>query len=275
MVEGEPQEVLAAAQAAADAPDGIGTIASYATEVALSATGTWKSPGLSSARANAVVTAPEHRMPLLFIEADNCHEDAVTIAAKFDRHLRFYQCTVKDTAGGEALSSTRWEFGADLDRDPLLPILPVFSELGARSPRTQMRNIAALTRHHWEGQVDHEGAFHTYGGKIPIVATQLDAAARTRTPRQGVLAVRQKAPGRPVERGQQPSPRLSTLRQRVHAERERQVQEKQQAALEAVRREEGRPSCVQCGEKLTDDSWHATVAFPEPDHHWRAGLCEP
>ncbi|MFF1399454.1 hypothetical protein ACFVZD_37360 [Streptomyces sp. NPDC058287] len=53
------------------------------------------------------------------------------------------------------------------------------------------------------------------------------------------------------------------------------MQEKQQAALEAVRREEGRPSCVQRGEKLTDDRWHATEAFPEPDHHWRAGLCEP
>ncbi|MFF1399453.1 hypothetical protein ACFVZD_37355 [Streptomyces sp. NPDC058287] len=50
----------------------------------------------------------------------------------------------------------------------------MFNELGARSPRTQMRNIAALTRHHWEGQVDHEGAFRAYGGKIPVVATQLD-----------------------------------------------------------------------------------------------------
>ncbi|GHD07377.1 hypothetical protein GCM10010313_26490 [Streptomyces violarus] len=36
----EPADVLAAAQAAVDAPDGLGTIASYATEVALPATGT-------------------------------------------------------------------------------------------------------------------------------------------------------------------------------------------------------------------------------------------
>ncbi|MER7498370.1 hypothetical protein ABT033_38005 [Streptomyces pharetrae] len=37
----EPADVFAAAQAAVDAPDGLGTIASYATEVALPVTGTW------------------------------------------------------------------------------------------------------------------------------------------------------------------------------------------------------------------------------------------
>jgi hypothetical protein len=36
----EPADVLSAAQAAVDAPAGLGTIASYATEVALPATGT-------------------------------------------------------------------------------------------------------------------------------------------------------------------------------------------------------------------------------------------
>ncbi|MEV5146877.1 hypothetical protein AB0L14_21205 [Streptomyces sp. NPDC052727] len=41
----EPADVLAAAQAAVDAPAGLGTIASYATEVALPATGTWSNPG--------------------------------------------------------------------------------------------------------------------------------------------------------------------------------------------------------------------------------------
>ncbi|MER6126215.1 hypothetical protein ABT173_27040 [Streptomyces sp. NPDC001795] len=41
----EPAEAQAAAQAAVDAPDGVGTIASYWTEVPLPATGTWNAPG--------------------------------------------------------------------------------------------------------------------------------------------------------------------------------------------------------------------------------------
>ncbi|MEG8281254.1 hypothetical protein [Streptomyces sp. AHA2] len=41
----ELADVRAAVQAAYDAPAGLGTIASYATEVALPATGTWSNPG--------------------------------------------------------------------------------------------------------------------------------------------------------------------------------------------------------------------------------------
>ncbi|MFE2601076.1 hypothetical protein ACFXCZ_32080 [Streptomyces sp. NPDC059396] len=41
---GELDKALAAAQAAVDAPARLGTIASYATEVALPATGTWFQP---------------------------------------------------------------------------------------------------------------------------------------------------------------------------------------------------------------------------------------
>ncbi|WP_331743797.1 hypothetical protein OG762_48525 (plasmid) [Streptomyces sp. NBC_01136] len=110
---GEPAEAVAVAQAAVDAPDGIGTITSYATEVALPATGTWKNPGIGSTRADLVLIAPEAGVPLLFIEADNCTEDATIIAAiiagKFDNYLRFCQRKVKDTDGHEKpMWRTRW-----------------------------------------------------------------------------------------------------------------------------------------------------------------------
>ncbi|WP_415940024.1 hypothetical protein [Streptomyces sp. 039-1] len=52
LLDGEPPEALAAARAAADAPDGLGTLTSYATEVALPVKGTWKNPALGSARAD-------------------------------------------------------------------------------------------------------------------------------------------------------------------------------------------------------------------------------
>ncbi|MBL1087284.1 hypothetical protein JK359_35910 [Streptomyces actinomycinicus] len=76
LVAGEPAEAVAAARAAVDAPDGIGTLASYATEVALPVKGTWKNPAIGSARADVVLTAPEAGVPLLFIEVDNCTEEA-------------------------------------------------------------------------------------------------------------------------------------------------------------------------------------------------------
>ncbi|MFJ7497694.1 hypothetical protein ACIQZB_42710 [Streptomyces sp. NPDC097727] len=68
----DPPEVRAAAQSAVDAPDGIGAIASYWTEVPLPATGTRNAPGKGGAQADIVLTAPQYGVPLLFIEADNC-----------------------------------------------------------------------------------------------------------------------------------------------------------------------------------------------------------
>lgn len=45
LLAGEPPQALAEARAVVDGPAGIGTIASYATEVPLPATGTWNAPG--------------------------------------------------------------------------------------------------------------------------------------------------------------------------------------------------------------------------------------
>ncbi|MET9450879.1 replication-relaxation family protein [Streptomyces cinerochromogenes] len=97
----EPADVRAAAQAAVDEPAGLGTIASYATEVALPATGTWANPGKGGAQADIVITAPEDGVPLLFVEIDNCFESAQVLAAKIDKYMRFCQRKVKDVDGKE------------------------------------------------------------------------------------------------------------------------------------------------------------------------------
>ncbi|MET8169038.1 replication-relaxation family protein [Streptomyces sp. NPDC005329] len=100
MVAGEPAEAVAAARGPSPhAPDGSGTLASYATKVALPVKGTWKNPGRGSARADIVLTDPEAGAPLLFIETDNCTEEAVLVTAKFDRYARFFQWQEKDTDG--------------------------------------------------------------------------------------------------------------------------------------------------------------------------------
>lgn len=59
MLKVEPDEAVAAAKAAVEAPAGIGSIASFATEVPLPPTGTWTSAGKGGARADAVLVAPE------------------------------------------------------------------------------------------------------------------------------------------------------------------------------------------------------------------------
>ncbi|MGI5380546.1 hypothetical protein ACQEV2_41305 [Streptomyces sp. CA-251387] len=99
----EPAEAIAAAQACVDAPDGIGTLTSYATEIALPSTGT--TPGVGCAWADIVLITPEVGLPLLFIEADNCTEDA----AKFDKYMRHFHRKAKDTDGrGKPMWRTRW-----------------------------------------------------------------------------------------------------------------------------------------------------------------------
>ncbi|MFE2528415.1 replication-relaxation family protein [Streptomyces sp. NPDC059382] len=105
----DPAEVRAAAQVAVDAPGGLGAIASYWTEVPLPATGTWNAPGKGGAQVDIVLTAPQDKMPLLFIEVDNCHETAEELALKLEKYARFFHRKMKDTDGKERpMWRTRW-----------------------------------------------------------------------------------------------------------------------------------------------------------------------
>lgn len=262
LVAGEPAEAVAAAQAAVDAPDGIGTITSYATEVALPATGTWKNPGVGCAWADIVLTAPEAGLPLLFIEADNCTEEAPIVAAKFDKYMRHFRRTVKDTDGQDKpMWRTRWS-APDLrwGDAPHPPVLLVFNQVGKRSALKQMERVAELTREHWQGQWA-EGGFRIYNGKMPIVATTLEllrehgpaGPAFQRFGREGYQNLWD-AIGNPR--------RDAFLARRAEAGR-------RQVAQEAAEREAQRPMCGGCGTKFTDDRWKAstTVDWGRGDSH--------
>ncbi|MFG3215656.1 hypothetical protein [Streptomyces tendae] len=170
----EPADIRAAAQAAVDAPAGLGTIASYATEVPLLATGTWANPGKGGAQADIVITAPEDGVPLLFVKIDNCFESAQVLAGKIDKYMRFGQRKVKDVDGKERpMWRTRWWVpdGRHGDR-PHPPLLLVFNRIGPRNPDTVMAQLAELTERHWKGTA-YEGGFHMYDGKLPIVVTRM------------------------------------------------------------------------------------------------------
>ncbi|WP_412079123.1 replication-relaxation family protein [Streptomyces xanthophaeus] len=165
----EPAEAKAAAQAAVDAPAGVGTIASYATEVPLPATGTWGAPGKGGAQADIVLTAPQDGIPLLFIEVDNCHETAEEIAAKLLKYSRFFKRQIKDTDGKDKPTwRTRWMASvAERGEAPHPPVLMVFNHIGARDPNRTVPRLQELTHPLWAGEP--ADGYSSYDRKIPII----------------------------------------------------------------------------------------------------------
>lgn len=270
LVAGEPAEAVAAAQAAADAPEGIGTLISYATEVALPVKGTWKNPAVGSARADVVVTAPGDGVPLLFIEADNCTEEAVLIAAKFDKYLRFFRRQEKDTDGKEKpMWRTRWSAPAWEGYERVHPpVLLVFHEVGKRSAKKQMEKVADLTRSHWQGRWYADGGYHSYDGCIPIVATTLER-------------LREHGPAGPAfwrygrDRLEPLHDAIGNHRRDAYMARRRQAAREEERRREEERtaaREAARPACANCGAKFTDDRWQAVGYTRNPESHKH--LCE-
>ncbi|MFE1735108.1 replication-relaxation family protein [Streptomyces bacillaris] len=257
--------VQAAAQAAVDSPDGIGTIASYWTEVPLPATGTWNAPGKGGAQADIVLTAPQDGVPLLFIEVDNCHETAEELADKLEKYARFFKRKVKDTDGKERpMWRTRWTVPEGRYGDaPHPPVLLVFNRIGERNPNLTVPRLQELTRHLWQGE-RQRGGHHLYDRKIPIIAV-------------GLNQLREHGPAGPVfarfgRSGPQTlleaigNPRREAADAREHekakaraaayqAELRRAAQE--QAAKQAAEREARRPVCTGCGAKFTDARWAA------------------
>ncbi|GGV91768.1 replication-relaxation family protein [Streptomyces massasporeus] len=256
----EPADVFAAAQAAVDAPAGLGTIASYSTEVALPATGTWSNPGRGGAQADIVITAPEDGVPLLFVEIDNCFESAQVLAAKIDKYMRFCQRKVKDVDGKERpMWRTRWWVLDGRHGDvPHPPLLLVFNRVGPRNPNTVIAQVAELTQRHWQGTA-YDG-FHMYDGKLPIVVTGMKQLQE-----HGPAGAIFRRFGRPhnqtlLEAIGNPRREAHDARQQAEYEaREREYKEQLHRAAEQKRaeREARRPVCAGCGARFTDERWKA------------------
>ncbi|WP_338775272.1 hypothetical protein [Streptomyces sp. DG1A-41] len=101
---------------------------------------------MGCAGADIVLTAPEVRLPLLFLEADNCTEAAKT-AAKFDKYMRHSHRKAKDTDGQDkpmwrTRSSTHDPRWGDASHPP---VLLVFNPIGKRSALKQMEKVVDLT----------------------------------------------------------------------------------------------------------------------------------
>ncbi|MFD3939910.1 replication-relaxation family protein [Streptomyces sp. NPDC058611] len=264
----DPPEVRAAAQAAVDAPGGIGTIASYWTEVPLPATGTWNTPGKGGAQADLVLTAPQDKMPLLFIEVDNCHETAEELADKLEKYARFFRRKIKDTDGKERpMWRTRWRAADTWSGDRTHPpVLLVFNREGQRNPNRTIPRLAELTRHLWEGE-RQRGGFHEYDGSIPIIATGLPKL-REHGP-HGPVFVRfgrdhpqslWEAVGNPRREEAEAKARDEARRAQEEYQAQLRRVAAEQAAKKAAEREARRPVCTACGARFTDERWEAASA---------------
>ncbi|WUH88678.1 replication-relaxation family protein [Streptomyces sp. NBC_00433] len=273
LLAGEPPEAVEAARAAAAQP-GLGSLGSYVTEVHLPYTGTWSTQGKSGVQADIVVAVPDGRVPLLFVEVDNCFEEAAVLAAKFDKYARFFARQITDT-NGEDLPMWRQKWSATptgYGDAPHPPVLLVFNQIGPRNAKATMKQVAGRTLHHWQGERHRQHS--TYDGCIPIVATTLER-------------LREHGPAGPAfwrfgRSGFQPlddavgNPRKVAADAAYRAAEARRVE--QLRAKEAAEREARRPKCTRCGTKFTDQRWKESEedawGTPTDSHPKLCGDCK-
>jgi hypothetical protein len=87
-----------------------------------------------------VVASSGAGVPLLFVEVDNCFEEAAVLADKVDRYSRFFARTARTDGQSIAMWRQRWS----APRGPygergLPPVLLVFNPVGPRNSEATTR----------------------------------------------------------------------------------------------------------------------------------------
>jgi hypothetical protein len=164
-------------------PAGLGTIGEFSTEVVLPVTGTVSTPGRGSPRADAVLTAPDQGVPLLFIEVDNGTEGPAVLAEKIAAYRRFGRRQAKDTGGREVPLWRTMFPGPATESHP--PLALVFTKsMGEDAMWERIRQVADLSRACWRPQWTSPGGYYTapeddrdgyfdYTDTVPVLATTL------------------------------------------------------------------------------------------------------
>ncbi|MEU1623710.1 replication-relaxation family protein [Streptomyces sp. NPDC005722] len=167
-------------------PRGLGTLRGWTTEVILPVTGSFAAPGRGSLRADAVLTAPQDQVPVLFVEVDNHTEPAAVLADKIARYHRFFQRTTAGHRVGDMvpLWLTRW---SDSGRGGYPPVAIVFTKrVGTPALQRRMSEVARLSAAYWQGRwhadshTDAAGTpdgWRDYHGTVPVLVTTLDMLA--------------------------------------------------------------------------------------------------
>lgn len=180
----------AAAAEAADATDattslpaalelraGVGTVASWLTEVAHNLPSAGRNR--SSVQTDAVLHAPQAGVPVLLVEVDNCTESADVLARKFDRYLRFFRLKAKDHQGRDTpLWRTLYPAAGREGYPPIAVVFNPGSRLGKVALKNRMNRVMELTRTIWSGSYRHKGSYgqdgyYDYADAIPLLFTTL------------------------------------------------------------------------------------------------------
>ncbi|WP_331724031.1 replication-relaxation family protein [Streptomyces sp. NBC_00005] len=264
-------------RAAASGPAGIGTVASWATEVAHNLPSSGRNR--SSVQADAVLHAPEAGAPVLLVEVDNCTETADVLAAKFDRYRRFFRLKTKDPQGLE-IPVWRTLYPPTV-REGHPPIAVVFNpgiRTGEQALKNRMNRVLDLTRDIWSGRYERRGVllgdgdsdgYQNYADAIPLLFTTLP-----RLQKHGPLDAvwwrcghRQWEPltdaltnpddidvwrRRDNERSRQREQQLERDRQQQQAELQLALQQLQEATLTSPPEPPPAP-CERCGRPITGE----------------------
>ncbi|MFI1397938.1 replication-relaxation family protein [Streptomyces sp. NPDC020681] len=247
--------------AAEGLPRGMGTLDGWSTELGLAVSGTWSKPGRGSAQADAVLVAPEHGVPLLFVEVDCGHMTPEKISEKFAKYERFFHRTVKDTDGTEKpMWCTRW---AASGREGFPPIALVFTGRGPNSLQQRMRAVKDLSIAHWAGGRTHNDAYVDYDGRIPIVVTTLERL-QMNGPYGQTWWRYSRGTWQPLNTALDNPDGFHVYRDRLRAVREAQRRQEERAAAE---REKHRPVCTRCEERFTDGRWRQIEDTAQRERH--------
>jgi hypothetical protein len=147
---------------------GIGVIADWTTEAS------HPLPGSRQQIADAVLTAPGGRVPVLLVEVDLHNGDNAKIARKFDGYAEYFALTYKDPTH-QGHPSTAKQLPVWRRKYPtappktLPPIALVLGGAGERGLINTINEVQALTRKHWQPDGDFD-----FTRKIPILACTLE-----------------------------------------------------------------------------------------------------
>jgi hypothetical protein len=131
----------------------------------------------------------------MFVEVDNCTESADTLAAKFEKYLRYFRLKSKNSLGGE---SPVWRAQyPSTGREGHPPVVVVFNpgtRTGPQALKNRMNTVMELTRLVWSGSYHGAGGgygaeerdgYYGYADAIPLLFTTLDRL-QTSGPREAV-----------------------------------------------------------------------------------------
>ncbi|MFF3587420.1 replication-relaxation family protein [Streptomyces sp. NPDC002387] len=159
---------------------GIGTVASWSTEVAHNLPST--SRNRSAVQTDAVLHAPEAGVPVLLVEVDNFTESAEVLAGKFDRYLRFFRLKAKDHQGHDApLWRTLYPPSGREGHPPVAVVFNPGARLGEVALKNRMNRVMESTRNIWSGSYHRMGGYsqdedgyYDYADSIPVLFTTLE-----------------------------------------------------------------------------------------------------